>query len=110
MNTYDGKQINVKLPRLTQTQLAELAQATGMTTTQIVVIALDRMHHQIVVQGEQERMIDHYAAQNQHIQSIDILRPPAGDYRRARGAIPWQPGDEPAEASIRRLRDEPNQI
>jgi hypothetical protein len=57
------------------------------------------MHHQIVVQGEQERMIDHY-----------ILRPPAGDYRRARGAIPWQPGDEPAEASIRRLRDEPNQI
>lgn len=44
------------------------------------------------------------------VQSIDILRLPAGDHRRARGAIPWQPGDEPAEASIRRLRDEPNQI
>lgn len=44
------------------------------------------------------------------VTTIDILRPPTGDYQRARGAIPWQPGDEPAEASIRRLRDEPNQI
>lgn len=28
------------------------------------------------------------------------------DYRQARGILPWQPGDEPAETSIRRLRDE----
>jgi hypothetical protein len=64
-NTYDARQINVKLPRLTQAQLSELAQATGMTVTQIVVIALDRMHHQLVVQGETDRMAEHIAAQNQ---------------------------------------------
>lgn len=28
------------------------------------------------------------------------------DYRKSRGALPWQPGDEPAEVSIRRLCDE----
>jgi hypothetical protein len=28
-----------------------------------------------------------------------------GDYRQSRGVLPWTPGDEPAEASIRRLRD-----
>lgn len=44
------------------------------------------------------------------ITSINILRLPSGEYWRARGAIPWQLGDEPAEASIRRLRDEPNEI
>jgi hypothetical protein len=28
-----------------------------------------------------------------------------GSYKRARGAIPWKEGDEPAEVTIRRLRD-----
>lgn len=40
------------------------------------------------------------------IVSINILPAPSGDFRRARGVIPWQPGDEPAESTIRRLRDE----
>ena len=30
-------------------------------------------------------------------------RTPPGSYREARGAIPWQPGDEPAEDAIRRV-------
>jgi predicted DNA-binding protein len=64
MNTPDSRQYNVRLPRLTQTQLEELAAATGLTTTQTVIVAIDRMHHQLMVQGEQERMIDYYAAQN----------------------------------------------
>ena len=54
MTTYAHKQVNVKLPRLTQQQLAELAQATGMTTTQTVIVAIDRMHTQIIVRTEQE--------------------------------------------------------
>lgn len=43
----------------------------------------------------------------------DDMEPPnrdfttTGDFRRARGVIPWQPGDEPAETTIRRLRDAP---
>ena len=65
MTTYDGKQYNVKLPRLTQQQMSELAAATGMTTTQTVIVAIDRMHHQIIVAGETDRMTEHYAAQNQ---------------------------------------------
>ena len=32
--------------------------------------------------------------------------PPDGDFRRA-WRNPWQPGDEPAETTIRRLRDAP---
>ena len=64
MTQYDGKQVNVKLPRLTQAQLSELAQVTGMTTTQTVIVAIDRMHHQLVVQGEPDRMAEHMAAQN----------------------------------------------
>lgn len=42
--------------------------------------------------------------------NVHILRPSAGNFRRARGAIPWQPGDEPAEVTIRRLRDESDEI
>ena len=64
MTQYDGKQVNVKLPRLTQAQLSELATATGMTTTQTVIVAIDRMHHQLVAQGETDRMAEHMAAQN----------------------------------------------
>jgi len=52
MTTYDGKQINVKLPRLTQAQLSELATATGMTTTQIVIKAIDDMHGKYVQQNQ----------------------------------------------------------
>ena len=63
-NTDAHKQVNVKLPRLTQQQLAELATATGMTTTQTVIVAIDRMHHQIIVAGETDRMPEHMAAQN----------------------------------------------
>ena len=64
-NTDAHKQVNVKLPRLTQQQMSELAAATGMTTTQTVIVAIDRMHHQIIVAGEADRMTEHYAAQNQ---------------------------------------------
>lgn len=63
-NTDAHRQYNVKLPRLTQQQLSELAAATGMTTTQTVIVAIDRMHHQIIVAGETDRMAEHIAAQN----------------------------------------------
>jgi hypothetical protein len=35
-----------------------------------------------------------------------IIDQPRGDYRRARGILPWKEGDEPAEKTIRRIRDE----
>lgn len=40
------------------------------------------------------------------IVSVNVLSTPSGDFRSARGVIPWRPGDEPAEVTIRRLRDE----
>ena len=64
MTTDAHKQVNVKLPRLTQAQLSELATATGISSTQTVIVAIDRMHHQLVVQGEPDRMAEHMAAQN----------------------------------------------
>lgn len=39
------KQLNVRIPPLTQAQLSELQVKTGMTVTQIVVVAIDRMAH-----------------------------------------------------------------
>lgn len=38
-----------------------------------------------------------------NIRILEDVKP--GSYRRARGAIPWKEGDEPAEVTIRRLRD-----
>ena len=63
-NTDAHKQVNVKLPRLTQQQMSELAAATGMTTTQTVIVAIDRIYYQIIVAGETDRMAEHMAAQN----------------------------------------------
>ena len=41
-----------------------------------------------------------------NILGVEILiDTPTGSYRRARGAVPWQPGDMLPEDAIRRLRD-----
>lgn len=40
------KQYNVRLPEHTQRQLAELIQVLGMTQTQILVLAIDRLHEE----------------------------------------------------------------
>ena len=41
-----------------------------------------------------------------NIMGVKILEnTPPGSYRRARGAVPWQPGDLLPEEAIRRLRD-----
>lgn len=45
------------------------------------------------------------AAQSAPVATARDDSEPKPDYRRARGALPWKPGDEPAEKSIRRLRD-----
>lgn len=38
-------------------------------------------------------------------QAMSDERKPNSSYKQARGIIPWQDGDEPAEVSIRRYRD-----
>ena len=52
-----------------------------MTTTQTVIVAIDRMHTQIVVQGETDRMPEHMAAQNasgrlDHTNTRPAVQPP----------------------------------
>mgnify|MGYP005860497503 CR=1 FL=1 len=47
------KQFNVRLPDLTQKQLDELTLATGMTTTQVVILAIERTYRQLVEGGAQ---------------------------------------------------------
>jgi predicted DNA-binding protein len=37
------KQFNVRLPKFTQAQIKALEEKTGMTVTQIVILAIDRM-------------------------------------------------------------------
>lgn len=47
-----------------------------------------------------------YVSSIRTITSIDrVPEVEPGSYKRARGIIPWTEGDEPAEVSIRRLRD-----
>lgn len=43
----------------------------------------------------------------QRVVSIDFVEDvPPGTYKQALGALPWNPGDEPAEVTIRRIRDD----
>ena len=41
------KQINTRLPELTQSQLSDIAEIHGLTITQIMIIAIDRLHTQL---------------------------------------------------------------
>ena len=47
------KQFNVRLPDLTQGQLNELVLATGMTTTQVIILAIERAYRQLTEGGAQ---------------------------------------------------------
>lgn len=43
--TSKSKQLNVRIPPLTQLLLRELEERTGLTLTQIVIMAIDRLAH-----------------------------------------------------------------
>ena len=58
-----SRQFNVRLPDYSQQQLDEMLTATGMTVTQVMIVAIDRAHKQIVVEGESEPMIAFHQAQ-----------------------------------------------
>ena len=45
------RQFNVRLPGLTQNQLSELVTMTGMTTTQVVILAIDALYRQLTVEA-----------------------------------------------------------
>lgn len=38
-----SKQLNVRIPAITQEQLAQIEDKTGMTQTQAVIVAIDRL-------------------------------------------------------------------
>ncbi len=61
---------------------------------------------QVEVTGQIYRRIkDDRPVRVRNIVDVQPLSP-SGDFRRARGVVPWQPGDELPEVTIRRLRDE----
>jgi hypothetical protein len=39
------KQFNVRLPAISQEQVKELEAKTGLTQTQLIIMALDRLHN-----------------------------------------------------------------
>lgn len=41
----DTKQFNVRLPRSTQNQIAKLEAKTGMTQTQLMILAIDNLYY-----------------------------------------------------------------
>ena len=44
------RQFNVRLPDLTQNQLGNLVAMTGMTTTQVIILAIGTLHHQLTTE------------------------------------------------------------
>lgn len=46
MTTPDTKQFNVRLPAISQQQLKELEEKTGLLQTQLIIMALDRLHNE----------------------------------------------------------------
>jgi len=49
-----AEQLNVRVPKSTSNQMADLIEWTGMTQTQIVIQALDRLHHSYKQESEAE--------------------------------------------------------
>jgi hypothetical protein len=48
------KQINIRMPELTRQQLVDLAAMTGMSTTQLVIMAVDRLHRELLLAPARE--------------------------------------------------------
>lgn len=46
------KQKNYRLPSLTLKQIADLQERTGMTETQVIIRAIDRMAHEVMKRTE----------------------------------------------------------
>ena len=44
------RQFNVRLPDLTQGQLNEMVAMTGMTTTQVIILAIDALYRQLTTE------------------------------------------------------------
>jgi hypothetical protein len=40
------RQLNTRIPEITEKQLEELRQWTGMTQTQMLIVAIDRLHQE----------------------------------------------------------------
>lgn len=45
------KQLNIRAEELTHQQITEIAEATGLTITKIVLLAIDRLYAQLVADG-----------------------------------------------------------
>ena len=70
-------------------------------------LARSAWNTQVTVSGMVER--DPGTGHATHMRQVSSIQPlpdhPRGVWRDARGALPWSPGDPPAEAMIRKLRE-----
>ena len=70
-------------------------------------LARSAWNTQVTVSGTVER--DPGTGHATHVRQVSSIQQlpdyPRGVWREARGALPWSPGDPPAEAMIRKLRD-----
>lgn len=53
-----GKQKNYRLPTLTLEQIARLRSRTGMTETQVIIAAIDRMARELLSESEDTQSND----------------------------------------------------
>ena len=69
-------------------------------------LAREVWNKRVVVTGQIYRRVDDgRPVRVRNIVDVRVIDMPVGDFRRARGAIPWQPSDNLPEVTIRRLRD-----
>lgn len=51
----DTKQVNTRLPALTLAQIEALAAQSGMTVTQVIIVAIDRMAQAELPRASEEK-------------------------------------------------------
>ena len=50
--TKGASQFNARLPQLTHTQINDLVQAYGLTKTQVIIVAVDRLARELFAESE----------------------------------------------------------
>jgi NifB/MoaA-like Fe-S oxidoreductase len=52
LQTKGASQFNARLPQLTHTQINELVQEYGLTKTQVIIVAVDRLKRELDTESE----------------------------------------------------------
>ena len=88
-------QINIRASALTAQRLAELKQKSGMSTTEIVSVAIDRMHREEIGMDTNRDLVNDYAVtcaeayRDQYLGDHEIMNQPRISYNLKTKIFGW---------------------